>query len=258
MRILVRRPSLTRTSMDVRLLTADPPVVRPQDATWWALPQKELASLAQAGLVAAPAHGYYVVPPAPYVGDRKWRPSLEGFALGFAQRVAAAGTVSLMSVSAARVHGALPRAVAVAVVAMPEQRRSLDTAWGRVTTVTRDITRLDTQVTQTDLVEGLITTAEQTMLDLADRPKLAGLPLEQVTEAIVALARRVDWDRVVALAGAQRKRAALSRAGWLAANAVDDARDLPVATVRSKFATTGGLTASHDRPPAEFGLRVEA
>lgn len=247
---------MVRVGLDARLLAADPPVVRPQDATWWAAPSKELAALARDGLIASPAHGYYVVPPPQYVGDHRWRPTLEGFALAFAQRVEDAATVALMGVSAARMHGAFPRAVAVAVVTLPSQRRPLRTTWGRVVPVTRDLSQLDTLVTETDLVEGWVTSIEQTLLDLADRPQLAHLPGEQVSESLVALGMRADWDRVARLADAQRKKAAWLRARWVTAAVVDhDHGQLPPP---SKFATTGGLKAAHDYPPAEFGLHVRS
>lgn len=81
--------------------------------------------MAAAGAVATPLHGYYVVVPAERVGDRSWRPTIEGFALALAQRVADADGVALMGVSAGRLHGALPRALATAVVVAAEQRRVL-------------------------------------------------------------------------------------------------------------------------------------
>ena len=95
-----------------------PPVFRPRDAGFWSNAPKELSRLAAAGAVATPLHGYYVVVPAGRVGDRSWRPTIEGFALALALRVSDADGVALMGVSAARLHGALPRALATAVVAV--------------------------------------------------------------------------------------------------------------------------------------------
>jgi predicted transcriptional regulator of viral defense system len=125
-----------------------------------------------------------------------------------------------MGMSAARLHGALPRAVATAVVAVPRQRPPL-TAFGEVVFVKRDTGRLATELTSTPLVAGLVTTVEQTMLDLADRPGLGGIHARQVGEAITALAVRVEWDEVLDLARRQRLHAAYVRARWVAARALE-------------------------------------
>lgn len=113
----------TGKSINPKLLAVHPPVLRPQDATWWKQPRKHLGRLAAAGVVVAPVHGFYVVVPTARMGDKAWRPTLEGFALAFAQRIAGVEGAALMGVSAARLHGALPRAVGTAVVAATSRRR---------------------------------------------------------------------------------------------------------------------------------------
>lgn len=204
------------SGVPVRLLNADPPVVRPRDAGWWRNPAKELARLAAAGVVATPVHGHYVVPPPARMGDSMWRPTLEGFALAVAQRTVGAADAALMGISAARVHGALPRAVGTAVVAMPHRHRPLRTAWGTIVFVARDVAVVDVEATATDLTGGWVTTIEQTLLDVVARPTLGGLDELQVREIVTGLDARVDWDRVEALAMTQRRQAVAARARALA------------------------------------------
>jgi alkylation response protein AidB-like acyl-CoA dehydrogenase len=47
--------------------------------------------------------------------------------------------------------------------------------------VTRDISALDVQRAETELATGWVTSAQQTVLDLADRPALGGLTADDVT-----------------------------------------------------------------------------
>lgn len=56
---------------------------------------------------------------------RLWLPSLEGAAAGIASTIYGADNAILMGVSAARVLGVIPRALATAVVAVPKQHRSI-------------------------------------------------------------------------------------------------------------------------------------
>jgi hypothetical protein len=56
------------------------------------------------------------------LGDSTWTPDLHTAALGIGQADYGTGAVALMGVTAARLHGAIPRALAVAVVAVPKQR----------------------------------------------------------------------------------------------------------------------------------------
>lgn len=236
------------------LLAADPPVLRPRDAGWWRNPAKELAGLAEAGIVAAPVHGHYVVAPPARFGDRTWRPTLEGFALALAQRIAGPDAVALMNVSAARIHGALPRAVGVAVVAMRHRHRPLRTDWGTVVFVARDADTVATQRTDTDLVAGWVTTVEQTLLDIADRPDLGGLDAHTASETLITLAARSDWDRVADLAADQRRRSAFARARWVADAVVDPDAPRPPVPPRGRYAPARGLRPAAPTPPAPFGV----
>src|SRR5690242_2077148 len=108
-------------------------VLRPRDAAEvYAHPRPELARLVGVGALVRLASGYFVLVPQERLGDRGWRPELEGSALGLAQADYGVEQVALMGVSAARYHGALPRALGVAVVAVPKQRPRLKTRFGDV------------------------------------------------------------------------------------------------------------------------------
>lgn len=189
-------------------------VLRPQDASpVYAHPRPEIARLARAGVLHPLARGFYAVVPPDRAGDRTWRPSLEAAAVGIAAAQHNADEVVLMHLSAARVYGAVPRALGVAVVAVPRQRPSLRLADrdAHVVFVERDTARLDAERVGTDLGPALVTTVEQTVLDLARRPALGGVE-EEAWSAVRALLSRTDHDVLWRLAGEQRLRAPLRRA----------------------------------------------
>jgi hypothetical protein len=123
-----------------------------------------------------------------------------------------------MGVSAARIHGAIPRALATAVVAIPRQRPtvSLKDRKGAVVFVKRKVDQLDAERMPTDLGRALVTTVEQTILDLAHRPAL-GNARADVPAAIRALMARCDRERLDELAVEQRLRAARDQAVQMAA-----------------------------------------
>lgn len=191
-------------------------VLRPRDATSvYAHPRAELARLVRTGALRHLATGYYVLVPPDRWGDDRWTPDLNAVALGIAQ-ADYGREVALMGASAARYHGAIPRALAVAVVAVPKQRPALHTDAGRIVFVKRDATRLDVERVDTPLVSGWITTIEQTLLDLAARATLGGMTEQDTEDAIRALALRADWDLVRQLARDQHKPAAARLAARLA------------------------------------------
>jgi hypothetical protein len=192
-------------------------VVRPRDlAAIYARPDHEIARLHTLGALRLVAHGYWVVPPTAEVGNARWRPSIEDLALGLAAVDYGARAVALMGVSAARRLGAIPRALAAAVIATPKQRPALETAFGTITFVTRDVQRLQLVTQRGSGVAGYCTTVEQTVLDLADRPALGGLVPHDAAKAIKALGVRADWGVVHGLAAEQHKPAAYVRARWCA------------------------------------------
>jgi AbiEi antitoxin C-terminal domain len=188
-------------------------VLRPRDAEpVYAHPRAEFARLTQLGVLRKIATGYFVLVPQNRVGDQRWKPSLDAIALGLGQADYGAADVALMGVSAARHHGAMPRAIAVAVVVVPKQRPVLQTEFGRVVFAKRVTARLDVERIETPLATGWITTIEQTLIDLAARPTLGGLTDLDAVEAIRSLGGRADWELVARLAHEQRRPAALRTA----------------------------------------------
>lgn len=191
--------------------------LRPQDlADIYAQPPAEVARLAGRGVLHRVAHGYYIVVPPDYVG-RNWLPGLEAAAAGIASSIFGADQALLMGISAARVLGAVPRALATAIVAVPGQHRpiALTDRSAQVRFVRRDTDALDAERVETPLGPALVTTPEQTVLDLARRPGLGNAEAE-VRPAIETLYRHSDSARLTQLARDQRLGAALRRAeGWV-------------------------------------------
>lgn len=195
-------------ALPAALATAEPAVVRPRDlAGTWSQPSKELAALARQGAVLRLAHGYYAVVPEAARG-RPWTPPVEAAGLAVGQLDYGRDAAVVMGPSAARLLGHLPRALAVATIAVPKQRPPLETAAGRIRFVTRDVEELDAQRVDTVLGFGLVTTVEQTLLDLVDRPVLGGLPPADLAEALRSLADVADLGVTMALADRQHKRRA--------------------------------------------------
>ena len=93
-----------------------------------------------------------------------WRPEIEALALGIGQADYGVNGVALMHPSAARVQGAIPRAIAVAVLAVPKQRPTLETTCSRIVFVKRDVARLKRMRIETELATGWCTSIEQTAL----------------------------------------------------------------------------------------------
>ncbi|MEC3913431.1 type IV toxin-antitoxin system AbiEi family antitoxin domain-containing protein [Nocardia sp. CDC160] len=192
--------------------------VRPQDlADIYAQPRPEVARLVDQGVLHRVAHGYYIIVPPDYIG-RTWLPGLEAAAAGIASSIYGPDQVIVMGISAARMLGAVPRALATAVIAVPSQHRPITLAdrSAQVHFVRRDTDTLDAERVETALGPTLVTTPEQTVLDLARRPKLGNAEAE-VRSAIMTLYRGSDSSRLAQLAADQRLGAALRRAeGWIA------------------------------------------
>ncbi|NAZ75374.1 hypothetical protein GTQ99_08055 [Kineococcus sp. T13] len=175
-------------------------------------PAVQLHRLREQGRVRRAARGlHYAVPEGV---TASWRPSLEALAAGVATALYGERVPVLMHLSAARLHGTTPRALARAVVAVPDQHPVLtleDRDGAQVVFVERDTDALDAQLVGTDLGSALVTGPEQTLLDLARRPDLLRLPGE-AWEAVRGLWPRCDEDLLEELAGRQRGRSALRRA----------------------------------------------
>jgi len=201
------------TAVPPRLAGIPYGVLRPVDAAdTYAHPRPQISRLADRGVLYRLATGYYaVVPPGRQATG--WRPSLEAAAYGIAAATEGPDNVVLMGLSAARMHGAIPRALAVAVVAAPRQRPPVHLAdrAAEVLFVRRDTQRLDAERVSTDLGTALVTGVEQTVLDLAHRPDLGGVA-QEARAAVRALLPRADPALLGDLAGRQRLRAARDRA----------------------------------------------
>lgn len=178
-----------------QLLSRRTRVLRPVDAVGvYAHPRPEFARLERSGALRRVAPGYYAVVPDDRVG-LAWLPELEAVALGVGVAVAGVDGAVLMGLSAARVYGALPRAIGVAVVAMARHRPvlRLTDRDAVVLFVRRDLAGLDLQRHQSELGEGWVTSVEQTVVDLAARPTLGGMPREAMA-AVAALVPRADSE----------------------------------------------------------------
>lgn len=208
----------------------------------YAKPGNEFARMAHTGVLLQLAHGYYVVVPEERRGGH-WQPDVEAVALGIAIADYGRDATALMGPAAARVLDAIPRALATATVAIPQTRKPLTTIVGTIQFVTRDVEKLDVQRLTTPITSGWVTTPEQTVLDLADRPALGGVTPATVEEAIAALDRRVDRQLVADLAARQRKEAAWQRYCWLVG--------IPALRLRREVGTLG-LRGATD--PARYGL----
>jgi len=194
--------------LPARLAGAEPAVVRPRDLTeLWAMPRKELAHLAAQGVVLRLAHGYYAIVPEAARGGT-WRPSVEAAGLAIGQVDYGPEGAAVMGPSAARLLGHVPRALGTATIAVIKQRPPLSTVAGRVRFVTRAVGDLDRQRVETELGSGWVTTPEQTLLDLVDRPTLGGFDRTDARDAIRSLAAVADLDLALHLADTQHKRRA--------------------------------------------------
>lgn len=176
----------------------------------YAHPGPELSALERRGVVHRLAHGLYCAVP-PEHDPATWRPTIEAAAAGIATALYGDRVPVLTGLTAARVHRALPRAIAVGFVAVPTQRRPLRLADrdGEVRFVTRAVAELDAVLVSTDLGPALATTPEQTVLDLA-RADPHGKDVD-AREVIAALWPECDQAVLEEIAGRQRMVATLAR-----------------------------------------------
>lgn len=165
----------------------------------YADPEKELVRLRRAGRVVRIAPGTYVARPDDVPADQDWRPALEDAAMAYATAQYGDRVPVLHGLSAARFHHAIPRALGVAVVAVPQQHRAVDLAdGGRVVFTTTDTEAIDARLEAGALGGYLVATPEQAFLDLLARPNLGGLPADAVA-AVAALAPTLDPERLARL-----------------------------------------------------------
>lgn len=187
-------------------------------AAVYAQPAAELSRLAKAGAVIKIARGYYAaIPVDKREGD--WLPSLETLAAGLATAIYGPNHGALWGLSAARVHGAMPRALSTAFALGPRQHRpiALTVRPGAVEFRKRDPQRIELEYLGTELGPGLVTSIEQTILDLSGQD--FNDDSEPRVEAVRNLMALADADRLRELAGRARGRACLARATRLMADA---------------------------------------
>lgn len=173
----------------------------------YANPEKELIRLRDRGHVVRIGPGTYTAKPDAVGADTKWLPDFEEAAMAYATAHYGNRVPVLYGIGAARFHHAIPRAIGTTVVAVPEQHRpiTLEAVGGRVVFTRANVKKLDARFERGRLGGFLVTTPEQTLLDLLDRPELGGMPTEAAAAA-GALVGMVDQDRVHRLA-ADRTRA---------------------------------------------------
>lgn len=162
----------------------------------YANPEKEVIRLRDRGVLTQIARGTYLVKPDTVPPDQEWRPGFEAVAMAYATAAYGDRVPVLVGVGAARFHHAIPRALAVTVVAVPAPHREvhLDTG-GRIVFTTTDTEQIDARAERTPLGAMLVATPEQTLIDLVARPNLGGVP-EEAAVAARNLAMRTDAARV--------------------------------------------------------------
>lgn len=187
-------------------------------AAVYAQPAGELKRLAEAGALIKIARGYYVaVPVGRNAGD--WLPSMEDLVSGLASAVYGPGEGVLWGLSAARVHGALPRALGTGYAFGPRQHRAIRLLArpGQVIFRKRDPERLSVDHVHTELGPGFVTSVAQTILDLSAQTFEGAA--DPRTEAVRNLMQIVDHDELSDLAGRVRGQLALRRARALLSRA---------------------------------------
>lgn len=158
------------------------------------------------------ADGYYPVVPQDMLG-RNWLPNLESAAAGIATAIYGFDNVVVMGLGATSLYGVIPRALSTAIVAIPRQHRpiALSDRPAIVRFVKRDTSALDAERIGTELGPALVTTPEQTVVDLAHRPTLGDNEAD-IPTTVTAFYTRSDKQRLKRLAVEQRRLASLSRA----------------------------------------------
>ncbi|WP_407342120.1 type IV toxin-antitoxin system AbiEi family antitoxin [Pengzhenrongella phosphoraccumulans] len=176
----------------------------------YAHPRQEARALERRGLLHRLAHGIYCTVPSES-DPATWRPTLEAATAAVATALYGDRVPVLTGLTAARMHRALPRAIGVGYVAVPTRRRPLRLADrdSEIRFVARAVAELDAVAMTTELGLVLVTTPEQTVLDLARAD-----PREQdldTQEAIDAMWPGCDPATLSGIAGRQRMRATYAR-----------------------------------------------
>jgi len=158
----------------------------------YANPDKELARLRDRGYLVQLARGTYLVKPDTVPISQNWAPPLEVAAMAYSTAAYHPATPVLYGISAARHWQAIPRAIGVAVVAVPRPHRPVGLhTGGRVEFTVRRVDLLDTQPVDTVAGAMRVTTPEQTLVDLVAWPQLGGMP-DQAIQAARQIVPQVD------------------------------------------------------------------
>lgn len=159
-------------------------------------PERDLVRLRDAGRLVQIAHGTYTAKPDTIDRGQAWQPPLEEAAMAYATAQFGNRVPVLAGIGAARFHHAIPRAIGVTVIAVPEQHRPMTLQiGGRVIFTRTNVDRLDARTERGALGPMLVTTPEQTLIDILQRPDLGGMPTDALAAA-TALRDRVDPARV--------------------------------------------------------------
>jgi len=166
----------------------------------YANPEKELVRMRDRGTLVKIAHGTYAAKPDRIAPDQPWKPVFEEAAMAYATAAYGDRVPVLMGVGAARHWHAIPRAIGVTVIAVPEPHRpvNLDTG-GRVVFTVRRAEPIEAVPVQAGLGTMRVTTIEQTLVDLVRFPELGGMPDEVHVAASVLVGRAdtVKLDRLI-------------------------------------------------------------
>ncbi|WP_315093603.1 type IV toxin-antitoxin system AbiEi family antitoxin [uncultured Cellulomonas sp.] len=196
-----------RRVVETRLAVRPMRTVRPADLEQhFVNPRAVLRDRAAKGEVHKVAYGTYVAVPDDAHDQVRWRPGLEAAAAAVATAIFGDRAAALMGMTAARLLGAAPRARGHATVAAPRRHRDVPLTDRRdavIHFVQRDLDALDLQPIATELGVAMVTTPEQTLVDLA-RDRTINDADRHAT--MLTLGRAADWDRIEELAAAQRGR----------------------------------------------------
>lgn len=165
----------------------------------YANPEKELVRMRTNGQVVRIAPGTYTLKPDDLDPATPWRPMFEEAAMAYATAQYGNRVPILYGLGAARFHHAIPRAIGTTVIAVPQAHRPVTlTDGGRVVFTTTDVEQLDARLEQGKLGRFMVTTPEQTLVDLINRPRLGNLPTVAAA-AVTELQPRIDRNRLASL-----------------------------------------------------------
>lgn len=159
-----------------------------------------LDGLAEQGAVKRLVQGIYAVPPDGQ-DARQWSMPIEEAGIAIATARFGERQAALTDISAARHWAAMPRAVAVATIAVPSAGYAPVTLndGGVVQFIPRKLDELDLILEPIGQGKALVTTPEQTLFDLLMKPGRAAMP-EESLQAAANLHTRVkakDFERII-------------------------------------------------------------